>query len=76
MRHRYRGRADKCAVRGFYREQMPLVRWVPISDGNVHGRITMRFQRGTESCTITIEEERRGLSRYAAVEVLVVPLTP
>ncbi len=76
LRHRYRGRADKSAVRTFYREQMPLVRWTPISDGNVHGSVTMRFQRDGESCTITIEQERYGLTRYAAVDVLIVPKAP
>jgi hypothetical protein len=76
LRHRYRGSADKRAVRAFYREQMPLVRWTPINDGNVQGRITMRFQRGQESCTITIEAGRRGLSRHAVVEVLISPMTP
>ncbi len=76
LRHRYRGRADESAVRAFYREQMPLVRWTPISDGNVQGRMTMRFQRGRESCRITIEAGRRGLSRYAVIEVLISPMTP
>lgn len=76
LRHRYRGRADKRAVRAFYREQMPLVRWTPISDGNVQGRITMRFQRGQESCTIIVEAGRWGLFRDAVVEVLISPITP
>ncbi len=73
VRHRYLGRADKYAVRKFYREQMPLVRWTVISDGNVHGLITMRFQRGAESCTVTIEDEAAGLTRRVAVEVLIAP---
>jgi len=76
LRHRYRGRADKWAVRTFYREQMPLVRWTPISDGNVQGRITMRFQREQETCTIIIEAGRRGVWRHAVVEVLISPMTP
>ena len=73
VRHRYVGRADKYAVRKFYLEQMPLVRWAAISDGNVHGHVTMRFQRGAESCTVTIEDEAAGLGRRVAVEVLISP---
>ncbi len=74
LRHRYRGRADKYTVREFYREQMPLVRWTAISDGNVNGRITMRFERAAESCTITIEDEMPRISRRVAVEVIVAPM--
>lgn len=76
LRHRYRGRADKYNVREFYREQMPLVRWTAISDGNVNGRITMRFERAAESCTITIEDETPRVFRRVAVEVIVAPIPP
>ena len=75
LRHRYRGRADKHAVRRFYREQMPLVRWTAVGDGCVSGRITMRFEKGRESCTLTIEDEVVGLSRRVAVEMIIAPLT-
>ncbi|MGB2987295.1 MAG: hypothetical protein WBE26_15620 [Phycisphaerae bacterium] len=74
LRHRYGGRADKYAVRKFYREQMPLVRWTAISDSAVHGRLTMRFERADESCTVTIEEEPAGLSSRVVVEVKIAPL--
>lgn len=74
LRHLYRGRADKYVVRRFFREQMPLVRWTAISDSNVHGRVTMRFERGNEVCTVTIESDRVGLSRGVAVEVVIAPL--
>ena len=76
LRHRYRGRADKYTVRRFYREQMPLVRWTAISDGNVNGRITMRFERAAESCTVTIEDETRRASRRVVIEVMVAPIPP
>ena len=72
LRHRYRGRADKLAVRRFYRDQMPLVRWAAAGDGGVHGRYTMRFERGTESCTITIDEAHGPFGRVT-VDVLVTP---
>lgn len=73
VRHRYLGRADKYAVREFYRKQMPLVRWTAISDSNVNGRITMRFQRQDESCTVTIEDETSGFARRVAVQVMIAP---
>ncbi len=81
LRHRYRGRADKYIVRKFYRRQMPLVRWTPISDHNVQGRIIMRFQRSAESCTITIEDRAAGFAfvraaarRVVTVEAVIAPL--
>ena len=76
VRHEYRGRADKLAVRAFYRKQMPLVRWSLLDDSNVHGRIKMRFDRGGESCTISIEDHSSGWSSGVAVRVLIVPNAP
>jgi hypothetical protein len=73
VRNRYEVRADKFAVRRFYREQMPLVRWTAVDDGNVSGRCTQRFVRGRESCTITIEDSAFALRNRVTIEVLVVP---
>lgn len=73
LRHRYVGRADKYAVRRFYRDQMPLARWTPRGNGNVGGRVVMWFEREAESCTITIEDDRSSLSRRVSVEVIVTP---
>lgn len=74
LRHRYRGRADKYDVRTFYSAQMPLVKWTLISNRYADGRIVMRFQRRAESCTITIEDDKFGLGRRVAAEVVVAPL--
>ena len=76
VRHEYRGRADKLAVRAFYRKQMPLVRWTLLDDSNVQGRIGMRFDRGGESCTISIEDYSSGWSGAVSVQVLIVPNSP
>ena len=76
VRHEYRGRADKLAVRAFYRTQMPLVRWSLLDDSNVHGRIDMRFDRGGELCTIGIEDYVSGWSGGVSVQVLIVPNSP
>ena len=71
LRHLYHGRADKHAVRGFYREQMPLARWIKVSDGNVQGKITLRFEKGSESCTIEIREKLGRMGTSTEVQVLV-----
>ncbi len=75
LRHRYLGSAEPYAIRTFYREQMPLVRWTPISDRLADGRISMRFEREAEVCTITIERDRPRLGRRVGVEVVVTPKT-
>lgn len=73
IRHQYVGTADKPAVRGFYRRQMPLVRWTATSDSNVHGRYTMRFERMEETCTITIEDGKTRRWGEVIVEVMIAP---
>ncbi|MBU0718966.1 MAG: hypothetical protein KJ749_12010 [Planctomycetes bacterium] len=73
VRHQYEGRSDKYTVRQFYREQMPLVRWVGRSESNVLGRYTLTFERGKEDCVITIGDAASG--RRGRVEVVLV-VTP
>ena len=73
IRHRYVGRADKHAVRRFYREQMPLVRWAARSDANLHGRFSMHFGRGTDDCTVLIDSPASGRSKRVTVDVIVSP---
>ena len=72
LRHEYAGQADKHAIRGFYREQMPLARWRLLSDANVKGDFSMRFEKGTESCTIQITDRQTVFSKTASIRVLVV----
>ena len=76
LRHTYLGRADKRAVRDFYRRQMPLVRWTPLSDSMVAGCYTMRFERGTETCLVTIEGEPGRLAGRVRVQVIIAPRPP
>jgi hypothetical protein len=71
LRHEYEGKADKYDVRGFYREQMPLARWTKVSDGNVKGVLTMRFEKGDESCGIVITGERGIFSEKTRVQIVV-----
>ena len=76
LRHEYAGKADKHAIRSFYREQMPLARWRLLSDANVKGDFSMRFEKGTESCTIQITDRNTVFSKAASIRVLVVHEEP
>jgi hypothetical protein len=71
LRHRYEGRAEKFAIRSFYREQMPLAGWSLVSDGNVKGLYTLRFDKGEESCTIRISGPDRNMLGSVEIQVLI-----
>ena len=73
LRHRYVGRAPRTAVRRFYREQMPLVRWVAESDGTVQGTVTLRFHRGGEVCTVIVTGGSPDRAGRVTIEVLITP---
>ncbi|MHC4441484.1 MAG: hypothetical protein ACYTF1_13770 [Planctomycetota bacterium] len=53
-RHEYRGYADQYRVREFYKEQMPIMGWNLVSDQNVKGIITLRFENKFEFCSVTL----------------------
>ncbi len=71
LRHVYTGDADKYAVRNFYREQMPLARWTKVSDGSVKGDFSMRFEKGNESCTVAITDEKKAIRTKTRVQVVI-----
>ncbi|MEE9294653.1 MAG: hypothetical protein V3W34_06810 [Phycisphaerae bacterium] len=71
LRHLYEGEGDKYATRNFYREQMPLARWTKVSDGNVKGFFTMRFEKANESCTVTITDEKKIFSTRTQIQIVV-----
>ena len=73
LRHRYVGRALRTAVRRFYREQMPLVRWIAESDGIVQGTATLRFHRGSEVCTVIVSSGSPDRVGRVTIEVLITP---
>lgn len=52
--HVYKGKADKFAVRRFYKRHMPIARWVLVTLRTVQGEITLDFEKETERCVITI----------------------
>jgi len=69
LRHTYAGEADKISVRDFYREQMPLARWVTASDSHVKGEYTLNYQKSGEHCTVRIRDG--GNARVVVVEVII-----
>ncbi len=73
LRHLYAGGADKFAVRNFYREQMPLVRWAKVSDSAIKGEFSMRFAKGNEVCEINIRDnpKKLELGKKTLVQVMV-----
>jgi hypothetical protein len=56
----------------FYRDEMPLVRWVPEGQAWADDRVVMRFRKGNESCIVTIGYEGR-VGRKVAIEVVIMP---
>lgn len=73
VRHEYEGRADRAALRNFYQEQMPTYRWARISDQNIKGEITLRFEKGNESCTVIIRPTTGDWLDQSSIRVTIVP---
>lgn len=70
LRHVYTGPAAKYDVRNFYHERMPRYRWVKVADGHVTGEYTMRFEKDSEDCTVTIRD-REGFRSGSEVQVII-----
>jgi hypothetical protein len=71
LRHLYEGEADKYRVRRFYREQMPRAQWALVSDGNVKGQYTMRFEKNSEACTVQIQDAGGRMGRKIHIQVII-----
>lgn len=71
VRQVFRGRANPHALRNFYAETMPHHRWRKTSEVSVKGVHTMRFEKGAESCTITISRAAAARSNQLNVQVLI-----
>lgn len=72
LRHIYEGKApSKYSVRKFYREEMPRARWALVSDGNVKGVYTLRFEKGTESCRVQITGGEGRLGAKTRIQVII-----
>lgn len=72
-RHEYVGWADPEAVRQFYREQMPLQGWNRVTDHNIKGTITLRFERRNEACDIVISPT--GFLNRTKIQAVIMPFS-
>ncbi len=54
--HLYKGRADKFAVGRFYKRNMPISRWVLVTEIGIQGDITLDFEKRTERCRIIVSK--------------------
>ncbi len=52
--HEYIGWATRDSLRDFYRSEMPLVRWRALDDEVANDRYLLLFDRGDETCRISI----------------------
>ncbi len=74
VRHDYQGHADRAALRNFYQEQMPNYRWTRISDQNIKGEITLRFEKANEQCTVLIRPASGDWFDSTIIRVTIMPL--
>lgn len=72
--HAYVGDADPYAVRKFYRDQMPLMGWDFVTDQDVDGVITIRYEKSDEVCTIQIRSEGQLIGK-TEIRIEVFPFT-
>ena len=67
--HVYRGGADKFAVARFYKRQMPISRWVLVTDMFVQGDIMLDFEKETQRCRIIVAEGSMFHSCHVKVQL-------
>jgi hypothetical protein len=70
-RHEYAGWAEPEDVRQFYKDQMPLLGWARVTDHNIKGTITLRFERRGEACDVIISTGR--FFNRTEIRVVVLP---
>jgi hypothetical protein len=54
--HVYKGSGDKFAVARFYRRQMPINRWVLVTEMFSKGDLKLDFEKQNERCHITLSD--------------------
>jgi len=57
VRHYYTGGATVRQVAEFYRDIMPRAGWTPIEENLVSGRQRMLFEKGNDTCHVSIWED-------------------
>ena len=67
--HLYKGKADKFAVARFYRKQMPLSRWILVTELFAKGNLTLDFERQSDRCHVTVSDGSLFHPTYVRVEL-------
>ena len=65
--HLYKGGADKFDVARFYLQQMPIQRWVLVTEMFVQGDVSMDFKKESESCRVVVSDGGLWHSTYVKV---------
>lgn len=73
VRHVYAGSGEPFTVRNFYRDRMPQYKWQLVNTVHVAGTHSMVFQKGQESCTVTISRSKSGWSSGIRVQIIIMP---
>jgi hypothetical protein len=67
--HLYKGKADKFSVARFYRKQMPLSRWVLVTEMFAKGDLKLAFERQSDRCHVTLSDGSLFHPTYIRVEL-------
>ena len=73
VRHVYEGSGEPFAVRNFYRDRMPQYHWQLVSSVHVAGTHSMVFEKGQESCTVTVSRSKSGWRSGIRVQIIIMP---
>ena len=57
VQHLYKGGAPVRQVAEFYRRQMPAAEWTPVEESFSSGRQRFQFEKGAESCHLSIWDD-------------------
>lgn len=73
VRHVYEGPGEPFTVRNFYRERMPQYKWELVNSVHVSGTHSMVFEKGPESCTVTISRSKSRWRSGIRVQIIIMP---
>ncbi len=73
VRHVYEGSGEPFTVRNFYRDRMPQYQWQLVSSVHVAGTHSMVFEKGQESCTVTVSRYKSGWRSGIRVQIIIMP---
>jgi len=69
VNHKYKGGAEKLAVKRFYERYMPINRWTLTTAMFVSGDIMMDFEKDNERCRVTITDGKLFSKSYIYIRL-------